>query len=229
MGGFEPPRGQALDLPPLPGLGYMADGPSGWTRTTTSRVKSPACCIDTTERNWSEWSDSNRHFKAWKARGQPLPHIRRTEYGPVSFTGLSTSFSCQRARSLANTLVGSKGFEPKRPRRETVLQTVSGPSARTARRVATVPGFEPGPTRFGGSDAHRYTTLSLSIRSFRRRSSPLRPRSGQARVSRPKIKKAFQGAALEGLICDQCGPSRATYPPYPSDSGRGRASSPSAR
>jgi hypothetical protein len=23
--------------------------PSGWTRTTTSRVKSPACCIDTTE------------------------------------------------------------------------------------------------------------------------------------------------------------------------------------
>jgi hypothetical protein len=24
-------------------------GPSGWTRTTTSRVKSPACCVDTTE------------------------------------------------------------------------------------------------------------------------------------------------------------------------------------
>ena len=27
----------------------MAIGPSGWTRTTTSRVKSPACCVDTTE------------------------------------------------------------------------------------------------------------------------------------------------------------------------------------
>ena len=27
----------------------MVIGPSGWTRTTTSRVKSPACCIHTTE------------------------------------------------------------------------------------------------------------------------------------------------------------------------------------
>ena len=27
----------------------MAIGPSGWTRTTTTRVKSPACCVDTTE------------------------------------------------------------------------------------------------------------------------------------------------------------------------------------
>jgi hypothetical protein len=27
----------------------MATGPSGWTRTTTARVKSPACCLDTTE------------------------------------------------------------------------------------------------------------------------------------------------------------------------------------
>jgi hypothetical protein len=40
---------QALDLPPLPRLGYMVIGPSGWTRTTTSRVKSPACCVDTTK------------------------------------------------------------------------------------------------------------------------------------------------------------------------------------
>ncbi len=27
----------------------MAIGPSGWTRTTTTRAKSPACCVDTTE------------------------------------------------------------------------------------------------------------------------------------------------------------------------------------
>jgi hypothetical protein len=26
--------------------------------------------------SWSEWRDSNPHLKAWKARGQPLPHIR---------------------------------------------------------------------------------------------------------------------------------------------------------
>ena len=53
-------------------------GPSGWTRTTTSRVKSPACCVHTTKgvERWSEWRDSNPHLKAWKARRRPLPHIR---------------------------------------------------------------------------------------------------------------------------------------------------------
>jgi hypothetical protein len=30
-------------------IGLHGHGPSGWTRTTTTRVKSPACCIDTTE------------------------------------------------------------------------------------------------------------------------------------------------------------------------------------
>lgn len=79
-------------------LGYMATGPSGWTRTTTSRVKSPACCVDTTEgsgadpgdrtrtsaipgpqasvtsdQHWSEWRDSNPHLKAWKARRHRYP------------------------------------------------------------------------------------------------------------------------------------------------------------
>lgn len=38
------------------------------------------------------------------------------------------------------------------PGGRTGLRPVSGPSARTA-RLATVPGFEPGPTSFGGSDA----------------------------------------------------------------------------
>jgi hypothetical protein len=37
------------------GSGYMAIGPSGWTRTTTSQVKNPECCVDTTEGVlWSE-------------------------------------------------------------------------------------------------------------------------------------------------------------------------------
>jgi hypothetical protein len=41
--------GQALDLPPLPYWATWPFGPSGWTRTTTTRVKSPACSVDTTE------------------------------------------------------------------------------------------------------------------------------------------------------------------------------------
>src|SRR5262245_20392336 len=40
---------QALDLPPLPRLGYMVIGPSGWTRTTTSPGKNRVCCVDTTK------------------------------------------------------------------------------------------------------------------------------------------------------------------------------------
>jgi hypothetical protein len=103
----------------------MATGPFGWTRTTTSRVKNPACSVHTTKGScsWSEWRDSNPHLKAWKARRQPLPHIRvgsapissidtQTELGPVAFTGPSTLVSCQRPRS--RELVGGKGFEPNR-------------------------------------------------------------------------------------------------------------------
>jgi hypothetical protein len=41
--------GQVLDLPPLPYWATWPFGPSGWTRTTTTRVKSPACSVDTTE------------------------------------------------------------------------------------------------------------------------------------------------------------------------------------
>jgi hypothetical protein len=87
-------------------------GPSGWIRTTTSRVKSPACCVHTSKGScsWSEWRDSNPHLKAWKARRQPLPHIRpgsasvsivdtQTEHGPVAFTGPGTPVSCQRPHS----------------------------------------------------------------------------------------------------------------------------------
>lgn len=99
----------------------------------------------------------------WR-RGMLPPHPGRI-CGTGDVHRLSTSFSFQRARSSANALMGSKGFEPKRPQGEAVLQTAGGPSAPYCPFLATAPGFEPGPTRFGGSDAHRYTTLSLSIRS----------------------------------------------------------------
>jgi hypothetical protein len=60
----------------------VAVGSSGWTRTTTTRVKGPACCVDTTEEHgWSEWRDLNPHLKAWKARRRPLPHIRPRSAG----------------------------------------------------------------------------------------------------------------------------------------------------
>ena len=74
----------------------------------------------------------------------------QAEHGRVALTGPSTSVSFQRPRSFE--LVGGKGFEPNRPLGRTGLRPVSGPSARTT-RLATAPGFEPGPASFGGSDA----------------------------------------------------------------------------
>ena len=118
----------------------MAIGPPGWTRTTSSRVKSPACCVDTTEGSgadpgdrtrttaipgpqasltsdqlWSEWRDSNPHLKAWKARGRPLPHIRSV-MDRCRSPAHRHFVSCQRPRSCE--LVGGKGFEPNRSLRE---------------------------------------------------------------------------------------------------------------
>jgi hypothetical protein len=152
----------------------MASGPSGWTRTTTSRVKSPACSVHTTKGEWSEWRDSNPHLKAWKARRQPLPHIR-------IWFGLRVSIPSLRAgnagcipphpgrtwtgvvhrpiaiRQLSKTPLlrawwAARDSNPIAPWGERVY----GPSADhplVPPVVATAPGFEPGPTRFGGSDA----------------------------------------------------------------------------
>ena len=74
----------------------------------------------------------------------------QAEHGPVSFTGPSTLVSYQRTHSCE--LVGSKGFEPNRSRWENGV-TARQRTIRSYRPLATAPGFEPGPTRFGGSDA----------------------------------------------------------------------------
>jgi hypothetical protein len=91
MDGFEPPLDR-FSTCCLCRLGYMATGPSGWTRTTTARVKSPACCVDTTEgapprgiephasvvtmARWSEWPDSNRSSSGWRPEVLPLDDTR---------------------------------------------------------------------------------------------------------------------------------------------------------
>jgi hypothetical protein len=103
--------GQALDLLPLPGWATWPLVPPGGLEPPLHGLRARRAAF-TLRREWSEWRDSNPHLKAWKARRQPLPHIRNV--GPVSFTGPSTSVGCQRPRSCE--LVGGKGFEPKRSR-----------------------------------------------------------------------------------------------------------------
>ena len=92
--------------------------------------------------SWSEWRDSNPRLKAWKARGQPLPHIRvGSAYGyrtrPSALATRDASSTprpnmdrcCSPAHRIVavfkdptrDELVGGKGFEPNRsPRGERV-------------------------------------------------------------------------------------------------------------
>ena len=92
----------------------MAIGPSGWIRTTTSRVKNPACCVDTTEGCWTDGANGGirtRTSRLGRPAGsryptfapvRPLVSIVDTqaEHGPVAFTGPGTPVSCQRPHSL---------------------------------------------------------------------------------------------------------------------------------
>jgi hypothetical protein len=90
-------------------------GPSGWTRTTTSRVKSPACCVDTTEGSGadpgelserrSEFGRSSSIAIAPRSRGQDDGHTRTAGF-----------------RYIRSALERMTGFEP-------VPQGLEGPRA----------------------------------------------------------------------------------------------------
>lgn len=104
--------GQALNLLPLPDWATWPLVPLGGLEPPPPGLRARHAAL-TLQRDWSEWRDSNPHLKAWKARRQPLPHIRvdsawahtQTERGPVSFTGPLTSVCCQRPRSCEHILV----------------------------------------------------------------------------------------------------------------------------
>jgi hypothetical protein len=188
-----------LGVPRLP-IAPRADdviGPSGWTRTTTSRVKSPACCVHTPKGNcsWSEWRDSNPRLKAWKARGQPLPHIRvgsaygyRTRPSALATRNASSTPrpNVDRYRSPAHRLSSvikdpalaswwaARDSNPIAPLGKNGF-TARQRTIRSYRPLATAPGFEPGPTRFGGSDAAVTPRCRCCFRSppFQRQNLPV--------------------------------------------------------
>ena len=168
MGGFEPPRGQALDLPPLPGLGYMAMVPPGGLepplhglrarraaltprrgtgandriRTDTSRLGRPAGSRYPTFAIGSAYGYRTRPstMAPWDAASTPRPNL----CGPVTFTGLSTSSSCQRPRSFANTLIP-------------LVLLVAGDSARIRTRTHEI-------WRLGCSPLHHTVVVNSIVR-----------------------------------------------------------------
>ena len=91
---------------------------------------------------------------------------------------------------LTSSWWAARDSNPSAPFGRTGLRPVSGPSARTA-RLATAPGFEPGPESFGGSDASATPRCRLSKSSvaFEDR-TPLCLAHGSLSV-RPQNKKAF--------------------------------------
>ena len=207
MGGFEPPTCRLSTCrlcqgwatwslvppgglePPLHGLRARRAALTlrrGWSRA--------ACCRYITSAFWSEWSDSNRHRKAWKACMPPLHHIRAigSAYGirtrPSTLATWNARLHTQAERTsavhrrsdilqLSKTLLVSSWWaardsNPNGPRKRTTgLQPASGPSARTARASVT-PRCRLRSDRFE-TQFSLQTSLEL------------------ARVLRPKTKKAF--------------------------------------
>ena len=195
----------------------MVIGPSGWTRTTTSRVKSPACCVHTTEglelipgslrRDRSEFgrtSFGRDHLviagpgrRPYQGRRLPLHQIsvERMARPPTRTSRLGRPVG---SRYPTFALVRPTGFAPAPPRWQRGMQlphsgrTWTGDVHRSSMSVscqrtrscellplvppvlATAPGFEPGPTRFGGSDAPVTPRCRHCVidRPFRKTESP---------------------------------------------------------
>ena len=131
----------------------MATGPSGWTRTTTTRVKSPACCVDTTEGSGANDGIRTRTSRLGRPVGNRYPTFaldRPTGIEPVpprwqrgmlpphpgrTWTGVAHRPIDIRQFSKTPLLRagGRQGIRTQSlPWGRTGLRPVSGPSARTA-------------------------------------------------------------------------------------------------
>jgi hypothetical protein len=118
--GLRPYRGRRLPLP------QISVGANDRIRTDTSRLGRPVGNRYPTFAFWFGLRVSNPSLHDG-AVGCCL-HTQ-AEHGPVSFTGLSTSFSCQRPRSFRTDWWAARDSNPSAPVGRTVLQAVGGPSA----------------------------------------------------------------------------------------------------
>ena len=168
-GGLEPPL-HGLRARRAPFTLRRGSGANGGIRTRTSRLGRPA-------------GDRYPTFASGSAYGNQTRPSALATRDAVLHTQAETVDRCRspahrdasvfKDPALAS-LVGGKGFEPNCSLGRTGLRPVSGPSARTA-RLATAPGFEPGPTSFGGSDAPVTPRCQCCFRVsavFRDRTSP---------------------------------------------------------
>jgi hypothetical protein len=74
MGGFEPPRRQALDLPPLPGLGYMVMVPPGGLEPPLHGLRARRAAL-TLRRGMELMLGIEPRRRPYQSRMLPLHHI----------------------------------------------------------------------------------------------------------------------------------------------------------
>jgi hypothetical protein len=158
-------------------LGYMAIGPSGWTRTTTSRVKSPACCLHTTK--GLELMERMAGLEP-APQGLEGPQATVTPHSP--WFGLRVTIPSLRAGDAACILHTRPNVDRCRSPAHRHFAGCQRPhSIRVGVQycpMATAPGLEPGPTSFGGSED---------------KTSP-RPDAGFLPRVRPKQKRPSRGS-----------------------------------
>ncbi len=175
--------GQALNLLPLPDWATWPIGPSGWTRTITSRVKSPACCVDTTEGGVERmtgfepvpqglegpWATVTPHSLWFGLRvSHPSLHAgnvecilhTQAEHGPVLLTGPSTSFQFSKT-PLMRSWWAARDSNPIAPLGENGV-TARQRSIRSYRPYGDSARIRTRTHEFWRLGCFRYTTLSTS-------------------------------------------------------------------
>ena len=175
------------------GSGYMVTGPSGWTRTTTARVKSPACSVDTTEGTFALVRPTGIEPVPPRWRRGMLLHTQ-AERGPVGSPARSPFPSVVKEPALASWWA-ARDSNPIAPRRG---ERGYGPSAdhpHVPPVLATAPGIEPGPPSFGGSDASPAPRCRFASRpDLSSATKPPRDLARRPVASGPKQKRPSRGS-----------------------------------
>jgi hypothetical protein len=217
----------------------MATGPSGWTRTTTTRVKSPACCLDTTEGMEPPRGIEPRP-RPYQGRMLPLSPWRRGASGRIR-TGRHRVGGPRSYRWTTLAWFGLRVSNPSlhagdvecnlHTQAEHGPVSFTGPSTSSVVKDPALASWWAATfarTAHGGSarirtrtrelwrlGCSRYTTLPMSAHVSK--THPPCALTWPLRGVRTKTKKAFQGIALEGHLLHECRPLRALCPPcrYP--------------
>ena len=193
----------------------MAIGPSGWTRTTTSRVKSPACCVDITEGSGANDGIRTRTSRLGRPVGDRYPTfalVRPTgidpsrhagnvecflhtqaEHGPVLLTGPSTSSQFSKT-PLLTSWWAARDSNPSAPLGENGF-TARQRTIRSYRpfwRQRQDSNPEPRGLEARMLPLHHAVVVASHLHRFRDRTSP-RPDAGFSAARPAKNKKGLLG------------------------------------